>query len=99
MRRVGGFHFIEKSEAFSGDMVADRDIIGVGLKAQDLKKQLAPLQMRELGNFFDDLSETHTGKSTRLPERVQAEARNQPCSEELEIIRRANDCCRRYLSG
>ena len=30
MRRVGGFHFIEKSEAFSGDMVADRDIIGVG---------------------------------------------------------------------
>jgi hypothetical protein len=37
-----------------------------------LKKQLATLQMRELGNFFDDLSKTHTGKSTRLPGRVQA---------------------------
>ena len=73
-RGVGGFHFIEKREAFAGDMVADRNIIGVGLKAQDLKKQLAPLQMRELGNFFDDLSETHTRKPTRLPGRVQAEA-------------------------
>jgi len=76
MRRVGGFHFIEKRETFAGDMVADSDIIGVGLKAKDLKKQLAPLQMRELGNFFDDLSETHTGELNRLPERVQAEARN-----------------------
>ena len=74
MRRVGGFHFVEKREALAGDMVANRDIIGVGLKAQDLKKQLATLQMRELGNFFDDLSETHTRKPTRLPGRVQAEA-------------------------
>ena len=72
MRGVGGFHFIEKREAFAGDMVADRDIIGVGLKAQDLKKQLATLQMRELGNFFDDLSETHTENLNRLPGRVQA---------------------------
>jgi hypothetical protein len=44
--RVGGFHFIKKREALAGDMVANRDIIGVGLKAQDLKKQLAPLEMR-----------------------------------------------------
>ena len=72
MRRVGGFHFIEKREALAGDMVADRDIIGVGLKAQDLKKQLAPLQMRELGDFFDDLSETQTQERNRLPRRVQA---------------------------
>ena len=27
MRGVGGFHFIEKCEAFAGDMVADRGII------------------------------------------------------------------------
>ncbi len=72
MRRVGCFHFIEKRKAFTGDMVADRDIIGVRLKAQDLKKQLASLQMSELGNFFDDLSETHTGKANPLPRRVQA---------------------------
>jgi len=48
-------------------MVTDRDIISIGLEAQNLKKQLATLEMRELGNFFDDLSETHAGKPNRLP--------------------------------
>ena len=67
MRGVGGFHFIKKREAFAGDMVADRDIIGIGLKAQDLKKQLATLEMRELGNFFDDLSEAHALEPKLLP--------------------------------
>lgn len=51
MREIGGFHFIEKHEVFPGNMVAGRDLIGVGLKAQDLKKQLPPLQMREIGDL------------------------------------------------
>ena len=58
-RGVGGFHLIEKSEALAGDMVAEGNIICIGLKTQDLKKQLATLDMRQLGNLFNDLSETH----------------------------------------
>jgi len=71
MSGIRSFHFIKKSKPFAGDMVTDRDIFGVRLKAHNLEKQLAPFKMRELGYFFDDLSETHDINCIRQPCRRQ----------------------------
>jgi len=56
---ISGFHFIKNGEPFARNMVAKRYVISRWLEAHDLQKNLAPLHVREPGDFFNDLSETH----------------------------------------
>jgi len=59
-RRVLGFHPLKDGKALARCFVRESYIAGIGLHLDDLLAQLAPLTVRQPGQFFYNFGHAHT---------------------------------------
>jgi hypothetical protein len=59
---VLSFHFFKKSKTFRGNMVANGQVVGFGLKAQHFEANFPSFGIRKLRKFFKDFGKAHAVK-------------------------------------